>query len=84
MLEAKAEGIPTLLSQIPVHTEFHTGSSLFFPVEGGEERFAAALSQLLTDSRSWCDLSAAGRELALQLSVKRQQRCLRFNIAQIT
>ena len=34
VLEAKAEGIPTLLSQIPVHAEFHAASSLFFPAEG--------------------------------------------------
>ena len=50
VLEAKAEGIPTLLSQIPVHAEFHADSSLFFPAEGGEVAFADALSQLLADS----------------------------------
>ena len=76
VLEAKAEGIPTLLSQIPVHVEFHAGSSLFFPPVGGEEAFASSLSRLLTDSRLWGDLSASGRELALSLSVTRQQRSL--------
>ena len=30
VLEAKAEGIPTLLSDISVHREFHDASSLFF------------------------------------------------------
>ena len=80
VLEAKAEGIPTLLSQIPVHTEFHADSSLFFPTEGGEEAFATAISRLLGDSRLWRDLSAAGRELALSLSVMRQQRSLNIQM----
>ena len=47
VLEAKAEGIPTLLSQIPVHVEFHAGSSLFFPAEGGEEAFAARVGPFI-------------------------------------
>ena len=84
VLEAKAEGIPTLLSQIPVHAEFHAGSSLFFPIEGGEEVFATAISRLLTDSRLWWDLSAAGREVALALSVRRQQRALNAQMAQLS
>ena len=33
VLEAKAEGTPTLISDIPVHREFHQDSSLFFPVD---------------------------------------------------
>ena len=84
VLEAKAEGIPTVLSQIPVHVEFHAGSSLFFPAEGGEEVFAAALARLLADSRLWWDLSASGRELALSLSVTHQQRALNAQISQLS
>ena len=83
VLEAKAEGIPTLLSQISVHEEFHAGSSLFFPAQGGEEAFVGGLTQLLTESRLWCDLSAAGRQLALSLSVTRQQRSLCAQMADI-
>ena len=84
VLEAKAEGIPTLLSQISVHEEFHAGSSLFFPAEGGEEAFASGLSELLTDSRLWWDLSAGGRQLALSLSVTRQQRSLCAQMAELS
>ena len=84
VLEAKAEGIPTLLSQISVHKEFHAGSPLFFPAEGGEEAFAAGLSELLTDSRLWWDLSAGGRQLALSLSVTRQQRSLCAQMAELS
>ena len=73
VLEAKAEGIPTVLSQIPVHVEFHAGSSLFFPSEGGEDAFAAALARLLADSRLWW-ISVHRSGLALSLSVTHQQR----------
>lgn len=84
VLEAKAEGIPTLLSQIPVHVEFHAGSSLFFPAQGGEIVFAEELSRLLTEPRLWWDLSAVGRQLALSLSVKRQQHALKGLVAQLS
>ena len=84
VLEAKAEGIPTLISHISVHSEFHAGSSLFFPAIGGEECFAFELSRLLSDSRLWWDLSAAGRELALSLSLTRQQNSLIAHIAQLS
>lgn len=83
VLEAKAEGIPTMLSQISVHEEFHADSSLFFPAEGGEEAFVTALSRLLVDSRLWWDLNAAGRQLALSLSVIRQQRSLCAQISDL-
>ena len=84
VLEAKAEGIPTLVSQISVHDEFHAGSSLFFPAEGGEEVFLAGLSRLLADSRLWWDLSAAGRKLALSMSLARQQRSLCAQMADLS
>ena len=83
VLEAKAEGIPTLLSQIPVHAEFHSSSSLFFPPENGETVFTSALCRLLTDSQLWADLSAAGHKLALSLSVTRQQSALKAQLAEL-
>ena len=83
VLEAKAEGIPTLLSDIPVHKEFHAYSSLFFPVEAGGRVFAAELSRLLDDGQLWKDLSTSGLDLALSLSLTRQQRALNAHIAQL-
>ena len=73
-----------MLSLIPVHVEFHAGSSLFFPAKGGEDAFTAALARLLADSRLWWDLSASGRELALSLSVNHQQRSLNAHISQLS
>ena len=84
VLEAKAEGIPTLISQIPVHYEFHADSSLFFPACGGEDAFVSGLKQLLTDSQLWWDLSSAGRQVALSLSLTRQQNDLVSNLADIS
>ena len=46
MLEAKAEGIPTLISSIPVHREFHAESSLFFPVDDDGTALARHLIDL--------------------------------------
>ena len=83
VLEAKAEGIPTVLSRIPVHVEFHASSSLFFPVVSGEEAFVSSLSRLLNDSKLWWDLSASGRELALSLSLTHQQRSLRDQMLEL-
>ena len=74
VLEAKAEGIPTLLSDIPVHREFHDNSSLFFPVDDDGVALADHLSQLLDDRLLWRQLSLSGYDLACSLSIKSQQQ----------
>ena len=83
VLEAKAEGIPTLISDIPVHREFHSQSSLFFPVADDGETFAAHLSSLIHDSSSWTQLSEEGYRLAGSLSVVEQQRAISEEIASL-
>jgi glycosyltransferase involved in cell wall biosynthesis len=72
VLEAKAEGLPTLLSDIAVHREFHHDSSLFFPVDDDGIVLAAHLHSLLQDGDLWQQLSQAGYALARQMSVGRQ------------
>ena len=74
VLEAKAEGIPTLLSDIPVHREFHHNSSLFFPVDDDGSTLADHLNLLLDDSLAWQELSAAGLLMSRTLSLQRQQQ----------
>ena len=72
VLEAKAEGIPTLISDIPVHREFHAESSLFFPVDDNGMALARHIIDLRRDSTLWGDLSQRGLALARSLSVQRQ------------
>ena len=82
MLEAKAEGLPTLISDIPVHREFHSGSSLF-PLGDDGSVLAAHLHQLRRDHHAWQQLSRAGYGLAQQLSVAAQVAQLRELIAAV-
>lgn len=71
VLEAKGEGIPTIISDIPVHREFHSESSLFFR----STTMAKCLLRnwLLNDAHLQKQLSAFGHYIALSLSVKRQK-----------
>ena len=72
VLEAKAEGIPTLISDIPVHREFHSESSLLFPVDDDGTVLARLVIDLAQDPALWEQLSTRGIELARSLSVERQ------------
>ena len=74
VLEAKAEGIPTVLSDIPVHREFHDTSSLFFPVDDDGAVLADHLSRLTADRLLWRQLSLSGLDRARSLSVESQQQ----------
>lgn len=73
VLEAKAEGIPTVISDIPVHREFHQDSSLFFPTDDKGIALAVHIDSLLNEPSRWRDLSLAGFSLAEFLSVEAQQ-----------
>lgn len=81
ILEAKAEGIPTLISNILVHLEFHSESSLFFPVDDDGSIFSSQLRRLLIDRSAWAELSTRGYELASQMSVANQQAAIREQIS---
>ena len=71
VLEAKAEGTPTLISDIPVHREFHQDSSLFFPVDDEGGALGRVIS-CLQDRSLWTQLSKAGFSLAQKLSLEAQ------------
>ena len=72
ILEAKAEGMPTLISDIPVHREFHQGSSLFFPVDDDGGVLADHVIACLQDRQLWTQLSQAGYSLAKRLNLNAQ------------
>lgn len=84
VLEAKAEGIPTLISDISVHREFHNSSSLFFPIDDNGELLAAHIKALCFESSTWKQLSNQGYALAQLLSVERQQAEIRSHLEAIT
>ena len=72
VLEAKAEGTPTLISDIPVHREFHQDSSLFFPVDDDGGALADHVIACLQDRGLWTQLSQGGYALAKRLSMAAQ------------
>ena len=72
ILEAKAEGIPTLISDIKVHREFHENTSLFFSIDNGPLPFCFMLNSILKDNSLWSELSSSGYKLAQEMTVKKQ------------
>ena len=84
VLEAKAEGIPTLISDIPVHREFHSEGSLFFPVDDDGTALARLVIDLGRDQTLWGHLSLRGLELARSLSVKRQAEAISSQIRDLS
>lgn len=77
VMEAKAEGIPTLVSDIPVHRELHNGSSLFFQLDDGGRSFSMAVERLRCEDSLWHELATTGRSLAVRLSLERQRAQIR-------
>ena len=61
--------MPTLISDIPVHREFHQDSSLFFPVDDDGGALADHVIACLQDRGLWTQLSQAGCALAHRLSL---------------
>ena len=83
VLEAKAVGIPTLISDIPVHREFHHDSSLFFPVDDDGSALAEHVISCLQDRALWAQLSRAGFVLAQKLSVEAQVASIESQFSQL-
>ena len=74
ILEAKAEGLPTLISDINVHREFHYDSSLFFAIDDEQLQFVFALKRLFAENMLWNQISKKGFELANSMSIDKQCR----------
>lgn len=72
IMEAKAEGLPTIISNIPAHQEIHASSSLFFELNHSHDEFIDAVQKLATLNSIWNDLSIAGYDLANALTLNRQ------------
>jgi glycosyltransferase involved in cell wall biosynthesis len=74
VLEAMAEGIPCLISDIPVHRELYDDAALFFDLEDGGEDLAQGLAELVRDPSLWSAFSELGITRAKALSLTRQQQ----------
>ena len=73
VLEAKAEGLPTLISDIPVHRELHAGTSLMFALDDRGCQLVDALIRLATVTELWKQLSLQGHQCARSLTLDVQQ-----------
>lgn len=73
VLEAKAEGLPTLLSDIPVHREFHGDSSELFEINNDPSNLAAIAIRIANDYPSWRELSLSGGRICNSLTLNGQQ-----------
>jgi glycosyltransferase involved in cell wall biosynthesis len=73
IMEAKAEGLPTIISDIPVHRELHEGTSLFFNDDNAMDSLIVAIVGLATDDCLWKQLSSLGRGFALSLPIHDQR-----------
>lgn len=78
VMEAKAEGLPTIISDIPVHRELHRDSSLFFDIGSGLDSLAVAIFRLVENDYLWKQLSASGRKLAVSWSIVDQRSKINF------
>jgi len=73
VVEAKAEGLPTLLSDISVHREFHEDTSIFFDIERNPDELAQKIVRLAKQQDEWHQLSIAGAEMCRKMSLHGQQ-----------
>ena len=74
ILEAKAEGLPTIISDIPVHRELHGDTSLYYDLHNAPSSFGFALERLLCDQNLWNQLSLQGFRVAKTYSISDQQQ----------
>jgi hypothetical protein len=74
VLEAKAEGLPTIISDIPVHRELHGDSSLYCDLSKGPQSLCFVLELLLWNQHLWKQLSVNGFVMANRFSICVQQQ----------
>jgi len=79
-----AEGIPCLISSIPVHCELYHDAALFFDLQDGGEDLAAKLEELAGDPMLWSQFSGLGIGRAQQLSLEHQQQSVLAVIAELS
>lgn len=72
LLEAQAQGIPTLASDIPVHQEIYGNSSLLFKLNDKGQSLAHQILSLDQERSLWANLSTAGINNANRYGMEQQ------------
>jgi glycosyltransferase involved in cell wall biosynthesis len=84
VLEAKAEGLPTLISDIPVHHELHKGTSLTFGLDDDGSQLIKMVTQLTKDNKLWTHLSTKGYTMAKNMGLEQQRQQIREILTRVT
>jgi glycosyltransferase involved in cell wall biosynthesis len=77
VLEANAEGLPTLISDIPVHREIHEDTSLTFGLDDDGSQLIKMITQLTKDNTLWGHLSTKGYTKAKNMGLEQQRHQIR-------
>jgi glycosyltransferase involved in cell wall biosynthesis len=84
VLEAKAEGLPTLISDIPVHRELHENTSLTFGLDDDGSQLIKMVTQLTKDNKLWTHLSTKGYTMAKNMGLEQQRQQIREILTRVT
>jgi glycosyltransferase involved in cell wall biosynthesis len=82
ILEAQAEGLPTLVSDIPVHREFHGEASIFFDLDKEPSKLARKIIDLAKNRNLWRFFSDAGNVNCDRLGLCLQRRSISSFLSQ--
>ena len=77
ILEAMAEGIPTLISDIEVHKELYSGNSLFFSLKDNGMELIKLIFEIQKNEMLWQDLSEKGYIFAKFMNTQKQQESIK-------
>lgn len=73
VLEAMANGVPAVISDIPVHRELYADAALLCALDDDGTSLAEALEQLYSQRQLWTDLSHAGWNRARYWGLDKQK-----------
>ena len=73
VIEAMSMGLPTLISDIPLHKELYDQSSMLFKMNDMGKNMANLILEIYNDNNLWSDLSKKGYLFSKQFSIETQQ-----------
>ena len=73
IIEAMSMGLPTLISDIPLHKELYDQSSMLFKMNDMGKNMANLILEIYKDNNLWSDLSKKGYLFSKKFSIEKQQ-----------